>query len=170
MTNDELIYSTAIADGMPDALALFIVAQARHETGSYSHRFFTVGNNAFGYSYVEGGKWQLDKGGPLADNGIAIAQYSSVKNSVHELTDWIKRRQASGVFPTNLNTIDTPQKYAQLLKNGGYYGAPLQTYTDALVNWVRKISGEVFNAKTGSLLLVTAVLVFIFRKNIFGSK
>ncbi len=90
MTTEQKIYNAAARDGMPSVLASLLVDQSKHETGNYTHRFFTVGNNAFGYSYSAGSKWQLDKGGPNADNGVAIAQYASVEDSVHEITDWIK--------------------------------------------------------------------------------
>lgn len=168
MTTDDLIYSTAIADGMPAKLALFLVAQARHETGNYKHRFFTVGNNAFGYSYYAGSKWQLPTGGPLADNGIPIAQYANVQDSVHEITDWIRRRQREGKFPVSLETITTPETYAQLLKNSGYFRDPLQVYTDALINWLRTIGTEAFSATGGGIGLIIILLVFIFRKRLFG--
>jgi hypothetical protein len=168
MTNDELIYNTAIGDGMPETLALFMVAQARHETGNYTHRFFTIGKNAFGYSYVRGAKWQLDKGGPNADNGIPIAQYSDVRNSVHEITDWVKRRQREGLFPTNLGTIDTPDKYAELLKKAGYYGAPLDEYLNGIIAALRKIGTEIASPAGAATILLIGLLLYAFRKKIFG--
>lgn len=170
MTPDEIIYNTAVADGMPEQLALFMVAQARHETGNYSHRFFTIGKNAFGYSYVKGAKWQLDKGGPNADNGVPIAQYASVNDSVHEVTDWIKRRQASGKFPADLNTIQTPEKYAALLKGAGYFGASLESYTAGLIAWLRKIGFEIVSPKGAGVLILVGIILFAYRKKIFGSK
>lgn len=169
MNYDQQIFSTAIADGMPEPLAMFIVAQARHETGNYKHRFFTEGKNAFGYSYVKGAKWQLPTPGTKADNGLPIAQYATVENSVHELTDWIKRRQKEGKFPGNLTLIDTPEKYASLLKNAGYYGAPLQIYTNGLISWLKKIlDEEILTKETGGTALIVILLLVIFRKRIFG--
>ena len=167
MPNDQLIYETAVADGIPGTLALFIVAQARHETGNYTSRFFTVGKNAFGYSYVPNAKWQLDLGGPLADNGIPIAQYASVQNSVHELTDWIKRRQTEHIFPGNLEMIGTPQQYAQLLKNAGYYQDSLANYSAALVRWLQMIGGEIFANKGTAITAIIILLLVIFRKKLF---
>lgn len=122
MSIDQLIYDTAIADGMPKSLAFLITAQARLESGNYKHRFFTVGNNAFGYSADRNSKWQI-KPGDLADNGIAIAQYRNVKDSVHELTSWIKRRQKDGQFPKDLTGIKTPLQYTKYLREGDHpYG------------------------------------------------
>lgn len=168
MSNDEFIYSTAVAAGMPPVLATIIVAQARHETGNYTSRFFTIGKNAFGYSYYAGSKWQLDEGGPDADNGIPIAQYSSVYNSVHELTDWIKRRQAEGKFPANLAEINTPDKYAQLLKSAGYYQASLADYSAALVAWLQSIGNLSAGAYAGTaIILIIALGLILYRKKIF---
>ena len=170
MPADQIIYETATADGMPDPLAVFIVAQARHETGNYSSRFFTVGNNAFGYSYYPGSKWQLDKGGPLADNGIPIAQYANIQNSVHELTDWIKRRQAQGKFPADLGTITTPEQYAQLLKNAGYYGDTVANYTAGLIRWLKVISDTLFSPAGTGIAILILIIGFLFRKKIFPGK
>jgi hypothetical protein len=161
MTNDQKIYNTAIADGMPpgkDHLAEFIVAQARHETGNYNSDFFTMGHNAFGYEFVPGARWQLPTPGPTADNGVPIAQYATLENSVHEITAWIKRRQSEGIFPANLATISDPAQYAQLLKNADYYGDTVANYTNALVNWLKQI-GSLGGGSVGTLII--AVLLFL---------
>lgn len=139
MSVENIQYNTAVSDGMPPLLAKFMVAQSKTETGNYTSHFFTVGNNGFGYSYDPGSPWQLDKGGPLADNGIPIAQYSSIQNSVHEVTSWIKRRQAEGVFPANLSTITTPYQYATLLKSGGYYQDSVSNYASNLLKWFNSL-------------------------------
>lgn len=163
MSVENTIYSTAHADGMPPALSQYIVAQAKHETGNFQSRFFTQGNNAFGYSFVSGAKWQLPAPGPIADNGQAIAQYSTVQNSVHELTDWIKRRQREGKFPANLNEITSPENYAWYLKQSGYYGAPLATYADRLRYWFNRLPDL---GGTPSLLLIGIMLIYVFRRNL----
>jgi len=165
MNYDQLIFDTAIDDGMPQQLALFIVAQARHETGNYTSNFFKKYNNAFGYSYFPGSRWQSGAG-TTADNGLPIAAYTSVDRSVHELTDWIKRRQNEGKFPADLNAILSPEYYSQLLKSSGYYGATLQTYTAGILAALQKI-GKLTISATGGTLLLVLVLAAIFRKQIF---
>lgn len=164
---DELIYNTAIADGMPPILATYLVAQARHETGNYKSRFFTVGKNAFGYSYVQGAKWQLPAPGPKADNGASVAQYASVANSVHEITDWIARRQREGRFPADLATITSPEEYSRLLKNAGYYGASYDTYTAALIRHLAEI-GQMAVSPVGLVTVAAiAALLVTYRKQLF---
>lgn len=153
-------------DGMPERLALFIVAQARHETGNYSHRFFTDYKNAFGYSYYPGSDWQLFPPGTIADNGAPIARYSSVDRSVHELTSWIKRRQAEGKFPADLTQITTAEQYSSLLKSAGYYGASLSTYTAGILRALENI-GEIVVSGKGAVLGLVIVLAVIFRKQLF---
>lgn len=164
MTTEQKIFSTALQDGMPELLSRFIVAQAKHETGNFTHKFFTIGNNAFGYEYVSGSKWQLDKGGTNADNGIPIAQYAIVENSVHELTDWIKRRQHEGKFPSNLANIQNSDDYAFLLRNAGYYTAPYTTYADRLAYWLNQLPALSVPTPSSILLLAIAVLIIIFHK------
>lgn len=168
MTYDELIYNTATGDGMPSTLAVMIVAQARHETGNYTSHFFTQGKNAFGYSYYPGSKWQLPTPGGIADNNAATAQYSSIQNSVHEITDWIKRRQKEGNFPQDLRTIQTPDQYAKLLKNAGYFGAPLDEYANALIAWLQQISTTSLASNGDFILLIVAIGLIAYRTKLFG--
>lgn len=171
MTTEQLIYNTAARDGVPPALASLLVYQSKHETGNYTHRFFTVGNNAFGYSYNKDSKWQLDKGGPLADNGVAIAQYRSIEYSVHEMTDWIKRRQKEGKFPADLSTITDPDQYAHLLKTSGYYGDTENKYAAALSRYfnsaVQNFKAMVTNnpgLMIGAAVLLIAGGIFLYFK------
>jgi hypothetical protein len=158
MSNEERIYNTATADGMPRYLALLLVAQSKHETGNYTHRFFTIGHNGFGYSYYPASRWQLSTGGPKADNGIPIAQYRSIEDSVHEITDWIKRRQRDGKFPADLNTITSAEQYGTLLKAANYFGAPLQLY----INGIKHFFSTTWGKATGSIgmLLIIAGVFF----------
>lgn len=164
MSYEQRIYNTAVSDGMPTDLAKLIVAQTKLETGNYTHRFFTEGNNAIGYSFVwpYGSKWQLPFPGDLADNNISIGQYATIENSIHELTDWIKRRQKEGKFPSSLSQITTPAQYATLLKNAGYYGASLNDYTNGLATWLMKLPA--LSIGIGSLILTVAIGYFITRK------
>lgn len=170
MTNDQIIYETALSDGMPETLSLLLVAQARHETDDYTSHFFTDGKNAFGYSYYVGSNWQLSIPGGIADNGKAVAQYSSVQNSVHEITAWIRRRQNEGKFPANLASITTPEQYAELLKNSGYYGDTITNYANGLTYWLRQISNELFSPKGAAISLLILLILVLFGKRIFPKK
>lgn len=152
---------------MPSRLATIMIAQAQHETGNFTHRFFTVGNNAFGYSYVPGAKWQLPTPGSVADNGAKIAQYASVQNSVHELTDWIKRRQREGKFPPDLSVINTGDEYAALLKGAGYYGASEETYAAGIKRWLTQAGAYVADSSPWLVVLLLSALAYRYRKKLF---
>ena len=132
----QTIFDTAVADGMPEYLATLIVAQAKHETGNYTSKFFTSYHHCFGYTKVPGGKWQLNIQTPNADNAKPIAAYDSIQKSVHELTDWIKRRQKEKKFPKDLHDIKSPLEYVTLLKNCGYFGDTLSNYLFGVVHFV----------------------------------
>lgn len=152
-TTEQKIFDTARAGGMPVTLSLLLIAQAKHETGNFTSNFFRQYNNAFGYSYVAGGRWQLPGGGSVADNGQPIAAYASVENSTNEIVDWIKRRQSQGKFPADLNTITSPDQYASLLKNAGYFGDTLANYAAGLRSFFATPAGN-FSIALGGLMLV----------------
>lgn len=115
------IYETAIADGMPEFIAACLVGQSKHETNNYKSKFVKNYNSYFGYSYNKKSVWQMPKGGTNADNGVPIANYRSLEDSVHEVASWIKRRQKEGRFPKDLTTIKTAFEYAKFLQDCGYY-------------------------------------------------
>jgi len=122
----QLIKATAIADGMPVSLATLIAAQAVHETGNFKSAVFLQDRNCFGYKYVKGALWQ-DGAGRTSTEGDPYARYSSIQNSVHEITAWIRRRVKEGKFPA-LDTITSPVTYVQALKKCGYFGDSPATY------------------------------------------
>jgi hypothetical protein len=130
-----LIYATAFGDGMPDNMCGLIEAQSKHETDEYTSNAFRKNNNCFGYKTVKGGKWQAGAG-IKSSEGDPYASYTSIENSVHELTDWIKRRMHEGRFPADLKTIKTPQEYALLLKQCGYFGDTVGHYVSGLQHFL----------------------------------
>jgi hypothetical protein len=138
MTNQQigsLIYATAFRDGIPAMLCNLIEAQSRHETDDYTSNAFLKDNNCFGYKYVKGAKWQLGTG-ITSSEGDSYAKYQSIQDSVHELTDWIKRRIKEGKFPSDLSGIKTPTQYAGLLKECGYFGDPIQNYISGITHFL----------------------------------
>lgn len=162
MTTEQIIYSTAVSDGMPPTLAILMVAQSKMESGNYKHRFFTIGKNAFGYSYDKNSRWQLDKGGPNADNGVPIAQYKNVEDSTHEVTSWIKRRQRDGQFPKDLTTIKTAMQYTKYLRHGAhpYGGRSDDEYANGIAYWLKDlIIPTAATDITGMLLFAVGIYI-----------
>lgn len=111
---------TAYNPGLPDRLALYLVAQACHETGNFTSPIFEDDNNAFGYSYVPGARYQ-EGPGRMADNKQYAAHYSNVRDSVRELVDWIYRRRDEGKFPADLRAVTSLAQYVSLLKRSSYF-------------------------------------------------
>lgn len=132
------IKQIAMSDGMPVRLSELIAAQAAHETANFTSKVFVQNNNAFGYKYVKGAIWQ-DGAGRTSTEGDPYAKYSTLANSVHELTAWINRREREGRFPP-LGTIDNPDQYAIALKNCRYYGDTITNYATGLASALNRYS------------------------------
>jgi hypothetical protein len=160
----ERIYAQARAGtpnnpGMPDPLASLMVAQARHETGDFTSRFFRENNNAFGYAYYSGSLYQ-DGGGSIADNGSPIGSYPSIEASTMEVIDWIWRRFRRGEFPDPAS-IQDPETYARALKNAGYYGDTLSNYLAGLKRFYTPIAAV---SGAGLIAAIAALLYARHRK------
>jgi len=156
---DQQIYNQAILMGVPANVAKLIVSQARYETNDYTSNVFKKYNNAFGYKFVGQKKWPIGAGGGApsqdaqgnADGGI-YANYKSVADSTGEIVDWLKRRQAENKF--KIADLNTPQAYANALKNAGYYG---QSFTQYAAGLLSKSKNVIIAAGSGlAILLIVA--------------
>jgi len=158
MTFDKLIFDTLRANGMPVELANLMTAQAGHETGGYTSNLFKSCSNAFGYKYA--GQAIATKG-IQSPEGDYYAKYATVADSAKELAAWIKRRVNEGKFPANLASIKTAEQYAALLKNAGYFGAPLSEYTAGLKRFFKEHST---GTGTAAIMLACVGLYFLLSK------
>jgi len=164
MSNEDRIFNQALKGtgnnpGLPPVLSSLLVAQAAHETGNFTSNFFTKYNNAFGYSYVPGGSYQV-AAGTVADNGQPIAVYRSIEDSTKEVIDWIYRRVKEGKFPADLFTITTPDQYAQLLKAANYYGDTLQNYAAGLNRFFTAVQSQLEKPPAKAFTLIALGLLF----------
>lgn len=158
MTNEQTIYNEAKRNGMPELLALFIVAQAKHETANFTSNVFLSCNNAFGYKYVG---QRLAVGPCLTSPELdAYAKYATVADSVKELCQWIQRRQTEGKFPLDLRVIKTLDHYTQLLKLAGYFGAPISEYLAGLLYWFKPFIKPIIG---GGLVILAAMFFFLYK-------
>jgi hypothetical protein len=150
--------------GLPPILSSLVVAQSKHETATdgipYSSAVFLDDNNGFGYKYT-GNAWQSGPG-RVSSEGDHYAHYTSVDRSAKEIVDWIYRRRAEGKFPADLSTITTPEQYAQLLKNAGYFGDALSVYTSGLKRWLQKLRDSL---PWGDLALMAALALTFYMVN-----
>jgi hypothetical protein len=150
-------------NGLPDALSQLIVAQTKHETATevngawlpFTSHAFLENNNAIGYKFVNS-KYQ-DGPGIQSSESDSYGNYDTYQDSIKELVDWIYRRVAEGTFPANLSTITTPEQYASVLKDAGYYGAPVSQYAAGLRNWLT--SNPVKAGGIGFVLLIGIIFI-----------
>ena len=161
MTPYQEIYNVVKQRGYDDNLAKIIVGQSYNETGNWTSNAFKKHNNAFGYSYVKGSKWQTGSRGLIADNNQPVADYKNVSDSTNELIDWLQRREKSGKF--KIKDLNTPEKYAQALKNNAYYGASVKQYLDAMKTGIRLYSDKLvkfYDENQGISYSVVAITTF----------
>ncbi len=165
MNFDERIYLQATRGsarnpkGLPPVLSSLVTAQAAHETANFTSNIFRNYNNAFGYSYVPGAVYQTGSGS-VADNGQPVAAYATVEDSVREMVDWIYRRISEGKFPADLTTITTPEQYAQLLKNAGYYSDTVANYTAGIKQFFIRVMQELQKPPVSIITLVALGIAF----------
>ncbi|AXH77161.1 MAG: N-acetylmuramidase [Bacteriophage sp.] len=160
---DTAIYNQALRMGISPDLAKIMVAQARYESADYTSNTFNKTNNAFGYKYYPGSKWQAGAGNKSSEYGqdqSVYAKYNSVTDSTGEVVDWLKRRQNEGYF--NIADISTPDQYAQALKSADYYGESAGAYTSGLIAKYGLVN---IAAVTGGSLLLIVAIIFLFIKS-----
>jgi uncharacterized FlgJ-related protein len=159
MDYGQVIYTTLLNDGIPPNLANIMTAQSKFESANYTSNVFLNCNNAFGYKY-EG--QAIAESCNISPEGDSYAGYDNVEDSAHEIAAWIGRRIAEGNFPADLRTITTPAQYAILLKQSGYFGAPLDVYTNGLTRFFKVYKAEVI---AGGGIVVALVLGFYLYKH-----
>lgn len=158
----QAIRGTQLNKGLPPTLASLLIAQAQHETANFTSNLFTRFNNAFGYSFTPDSRYQSGAG-TIADNNQPIGIYNNIEDSTKEIIDWIYRRVKDGKFPANLETITTPEQYAALLKNAGYYTDTLSNYAAGVRNYFVKVLQEVTGSGSSFFIAVAAgFLIYYF--------
>lgn len=136
---ETIIFETAknrllrkFSESQSNILATLIYAQSEHETAKFTSNVFKQNKNLFGYKYTSKSIYQIGKGNGSPE-GDYYGKYPSYEYSVLEISDWIGRRKQA------FEKVVTPEDYAKALKNNGYYGASLTTYTNALIRYVKAL-------------------------------
>lgn len=162
------IYSAALQKlqglGFPNAraLALLMVAQAKHETNGFTSPVFKKNNNAFGYKYVKGAKYQLGAGSaaPPSEGRQPYAKYATVADSAREVAAWIGRRKKYFLL------VNTKEQYARELKRQGYYGRfPGMTDEQSITNYLgglKKYYDATIAPNTGGVAVALALAGVMF--------
>lgn len=144
MTNDQLIYNTAIKAGFTPTAAKLVVAQARLESADYTSPVFRNNNATSGMKYIG---QPLARRGTLApykersDRCKAVTQnqvggfgpapcrnddhyaaYNSVADSASDKINRLYNINKGGVTPEQLRNAKDADEFAMLLKKRSYYG------------------------------------------------
>lgn len=151
MTNDVLIYTTLIKNGVPHQNALNIIAQARYETNDYTSNVFRENKNLFGYKFVGQKKYVVGAGtsAPSQDaqgnkDGGIYAKYPTIENSVLEIIAYYKRRfKAQNITELQgWQSIQTLENKASKLKAWGYFGQTASQYLKGMQAKIKNIKLE----------------------------
>ena len=141
---DQLIYDVAIKNGFKPSAAKLIVAQARFESADYTSNVFKNNNNTSGMKYI--GQPLATRGtlAPVSErsasckkNGVCsdrdhYAKFQSVADSARDKIERNYNITMKGVTPQQLKNVETPEEFARLLKQRGYYDDKETTYANGL--------------------------------------
>lgn len=141
---DQQIYDLAISEGFKPNVAKYIVAQARLESSDYGSNVFNNNNNMYGMKFV---KQPLATRGTLAPpnersqscvnsnvckDSDYYAKYKTPIDSPRDVIQRLYKNERNGVGFNELNNSKTPDEFASLLKQRGYYGGTPQQYSSFL--------------------------------------
>lgn len=170
---DQIIYDTALNEGFNPAAAKLIVAQARFESADYTSNVFNKNLNTSGMKFI--GQPLATRGtlAPMNErsircqkegicaNGDHYAKFASVSDSAKDKIQRNFNRTIRGVTPEQLKNIRTPEEFAKLLKQRGYYGDKETTYAYGLKAKLLRIEIIEFVSKNKNTLLLGLGLLFI---------
>lgn len=134
MTNDQLIYDTAIKAGFSPTAAKLVVAQARFESADYTSNVFKANNNTSGMKFI--GQPLATRGtlapinersGPCRTGGTCqnsdhYAKFASIADSAADKINRLYSKTIGGVTPEQLKNAKDADEFAALLKRRSYYG------------------------------------------------
>lgn len=173
VSNDQIIYNTALKYGFTPDAAKFVVAQARFESADYTSNVFKANNNTSGMKYV--GQPLATRGtiapkseqstscrnGGKCYNGDFYAKFNSIQDSVEDKIGRLYNITKGGVSPQQLKNAKTPEEFAKLLKKRGYYTDKEEIYARGLKNKLLKIEVIEFVNENRNYLSLGIVLVLI---------
>jgi uncharacterized FlgJ-related protein len=107
------VFEELKANGFTSIQAMFITAQAAHETANFTSNVFKNANNCFGFKYT---------GHPLETGEYAgYGVYKTLEDCVTRYRDYYKKKK----YP---ETFDSAEAFIKTLKNNNYYEAPYSEY------------------------------------------
>lgn len=168
-SNDQIIYDIAISQGFTPTAAKFVVAQARFESSDYSSKVFLANNNTSGMKYI--GQPLATRGTPAPSNeqkcgggcnSDYYAKFKSVEDSAKDKIVRLYNITMRGVTPDQLKNAKSPEEFASLLKQRGYYGGAESSYGAGLRAKLLRIQVvEFLNKNKKNILFVGIGLILI---------
>ena len=144
MTNDQIIYDTAIKAGFTPFTAKLVVAQARFESSDYTSPVFRNNNATSGMKFIgqpnarrgtlapfnerSAGCQAVTQnqvggfGPPPCVNSDHYAAYNSVADSAADKINRLYSKTMGGVTSDQLKNAKDVDEFAKLLKKRSYYG------------------------------------------------
>ena len=154
------VYTVVLSAGLPETMARLITAQATHETANFKSNVFLKTNNAFGMKVPRIRKTTfILKPSEIvrkSEGSTPYAQYSSVKNSVLDLINWLQYNRAD--YTKLKNTVD----YSTFLKTKGFYGASLEEYLSGLNRFFKNVTDLKQTVTILPLVLIVALSIYFF--------
>jgi len=170
MNNEQIIYTTAVQEGVPSEVAVLMVQQAKVESANFKSNLFNESFNAYGMKIPSKRKSPYIRGvspvNPPAIEGVGgYAAYRNLADSIKDLIHYFKFRDV------DWNKIKTAQTYAGYLKSRGYYGPDQEVYTNMMLRYYNDAKtgiGKAINANQGitiatGLMVVTMFTFFILK-------
>lgn len=144
MTNDQIIYDTAIKAGFSPSASKLVVAQARFESSDYTSPVFRNNNATSGMKFIGQPNARRGTLAPLRERSAGCrsvtanqvggfgpppckdsdhyAAYDSVADSAADKINRLYTRTMGGVTPEMLKNVKDADEFAALLKKRSYYG------------------------------------------------
>lgn len=157
--NQQTVYNVARSEGATDVFAKIVISQFEHESNAFTSPVYKAANNPLGMKmpkvrkshWIQGPSTRIN----YKEGTTPYAQYASLSDATHDLFNWLRYNNV------NFSTIDTPEKYALLLKAKGYYGDSIMNYTNALRRFYNLIQGVALTVTSGNGTAIAMLLIFI---------
>jgi ribosomal protein S8 len=144
MNIDQIIYDTAIKQGFNPNAAKLIAAQARFESADYTSNVFLLNNNTSGIKFI--GQPNSIRGS-ISPEGDYYAKFNTIQDAINDKIVRLYNINMRGVSPQQLKKSTTPDDFARLLKQRGYYGNSAYGTSGAeseIINYTNGLKAKLF--------------------------
>ncbi len=114
----------------------FIYAGWAHETNGFTSEVCTTLNNFGGLKKFREQPEGITEEMTISSEGDPYQAFESPQHYAKYFAYYITLYEQNGIFQA-----DTVEKYAQALKDGGYYGDPVGVYIAGMYRWLEVLYG-----------------------------